>query len=313
MSATHPEPADIAALDEELLAADEAGRLREHLARCVTCSAVRTDLAALRDTLAHVPAPTIPEHVAARIDAALDRERHPSGPGASSVSRETEAGESSPAAEAGRPRRSAAGGHVRRWWRPQLALAAAGALVLLGAGALGLRSLGEGQQAPDEAVVAEDHGRLELAGRPLEDQVHELLDQVDAPQTLEAPTTPDTSPTRPLPSETPSEESPVPEETTGEDTAPSQEAQTEDSAEPGVDAEATPAEVPSCVEAAIGRRETPLAAGEERYRGAVTYLVVFAHRVDPDQVDAYVVDADCITATPPTSGEVLAQESYPRD
>lgn len=311
MSATHPEPADIAALDEELLTADEAKRLREHLSRCVTCSAVHSDLAALRDTLAHLPAPTLPDEIAARIDAALERERNATQE-AFPVSRETETREPTFDAEAARVGGGATVGFKGRWWRPRLALAAAGALILLGVGALGLHSLRESPQEADEQVVAEDHGRIELAGRPLEDQVHELLEQVDAPQTFDAPATPGASPTVSPPGDASGEESPGPAETAAEGASPSSEDQSEET-EPHAEAQASPAEVPSCVEAAIGRDERPLAAGEERYRGVVTYLVVFAHRVDPDQVDAYVVDADCITATPPTSGEVLVQESYPRD
>ncbi|ARQ69765.1 anti-sigma factor family protein [Streptomyces marincola] len=163
MNEAHPEPADIAALDEDLLPPDDVARLRAHLDRCATCADIHADLAALRQALGDLPDPgPIPEDIADRIDRALADERAPAS--APSVSRETTP---RPASE-------------RRARRARLALAAAGAVVFLGVGGTLLPALSgsEGSSEGDGgSEVAVDGGEVPEAadGEPLEDQVQALL------------------------------------------------------------------------------------------------------------------------------------------
>ncbi|MDX3238361.1 hypothetical protein PV392_22250 [Streptomyces sp. ME03-5709C] len=70
--------------------------------------------------------------------------------------------------------------------------------------------------------------------------------------------------------------------------------------------------VPSCVLRAIDRREVPLAVQRDRYEGTDAYLVVLPHKGGLSLVDAYVVNASCATAQPPTAGTLLREETYPR-
>jgi hypothetical protein len=260
MNETHPEPAEIAALGADLLPAEGAARLRDHLAHCTSCAEIDSDLAAVSRELDELPSPPLPDDVAARIDSAL-------------------------AAEA-----AAGSFHVkqrRRW--PRMALAAAAALVAVGLGGALLQALPEidsGTGSAEDAAAAESgHGDVQAADPSLETQVRELLAAAE-PDRREAADAPDTL---------------------------SSTEATEDGPSPGAQAEPSPhAALPSCVREAIARAEAPLAAGEEQYRGERAYLVVLPHAADPRQVDAYVVNADCVAETPPVSGEILARASYPR-
>ncbi len=166
MNDAHPEPADIAALDEDLLPPEDTARLRHHLARCPACAAVQADLASLRQALHELPDPgPMPDDVVARIDAALDAEARSAAP-AAPVSRETE-----PLAV---PER-----RDRRQRRMRLGLAAVGALVFLGLGSTFLSAIdgtgddagGGGESAADSTEQPEEGG----GGEPLENQVRELL------------------------------------------------------------------------------------------------------------------------------------------
>ncbi|RBM05567.1 anti-sigma factor [Streptomyces sp. PT12] len=318
MRENHPKAAEIAALDVDLLPPAEAAALREHLAGCVSCAAIQADLAALSDELARVPDPgPLPDDIAARIDAALAVEA-----AASTVSRETATGLPEDNSSRATPSSTAASsdeGAVRRpapgprWVRSlRLGLAAVGAMVVLGLGAVTLSSLGgEGDQDLAESAGSEearDNGSAEAATEePVATQVQELLDEVESVDPL---ITEDSSGSG-------SGES-VESEGTDEDAAAPESTDTPEGAEPeaggsDVEPDVEPVdEVPACVEAAIGRGEDPLAAGEEDYEGIDAYLVVFQHEVDPDQVDAYMVAASCATASPSATGEVLLQESYPR-
>ncbi|UCM89100.1 anti-sigma factor family protein [Streptomyces marincola] len=165
MNEAHPEPADIAALDEDLLPPDDAARLRDHLDRCATCADVHADLAALRQALGDLPDPgPIPEDIADRIDTALAAER--TAASAASVSRETT------------PRPVSAA--ERRARRARLALAAAGAVVFLGVGGTLLPALsgsGGGNEGDSGSEAAMEGGEVPEAadGEPLEDQVQALL------------------------------------------------------------------------------------------------------------------------------------------
>ncbi|TDC64370.1 anti-sigma factor family protein, partial [Streptomyces hainanensis] len=82
MNNNHPDPAEIAALDEDLLSVEEAAELRQHLAQCTGCAEVHADLLVLRQELRDLPVPSIPDDVAARIDAALAAEATSARPAA---------------------------------------------------------------------------------------------------------------------------------------------------------------------------------------------------------------------------------------
>ncbi len=249
MNDHHPEPAEIAALGADLLPPDEAEPVREHLAGCASCSEIESDLVALSRELGDVPSPRIPDDVADRIDGAL-------------------------AAEATRT----VPFHVKRRRWPQLALAAAAALIAVGLGSVVLQGVdssqdsgggAEGQASMDrganeEAADGDDSDLLEIQVRRL--LVESGADSTEIFNTEETTSTPD----------------------------------------------ASSVSLPRCVRSAIDRVETPLAAGEETYRGEDAYVVVLPHAADPEQVDAYVIDADCATADS-GRGEILAQASYPRE
>ncbi|MDT0307045.1 hypothetical protein RM780_08725 [Streptomyces sp. DSM 44917] len=284
----HPDPAEIAELDEDMMPPAGAARLREHLAACPDCAAVRAELAALRRELRELPGPgPMPEDVAARIDAAI-----------LAVSRET-----ADAPEKGQRGMAAPAGHPRRYRRATFALAAAAAVAVLGVGGALLGALnGDGGPQPsglsagatDEAPAEREAAAQDLsapAEEALEAQVRQLLAGSTEASTLAA-------------------EGPGGTGEPGEGEAPPSSEQQESTAEmpPG------PVVVPSCVEQAIGRPEEPLAAGPEDFEGEEAYLVVLPHAADPERVDAYVVAAACVSSSPvPSPGRILVQESYPRD
>ncbi|GAB2928128.1 anti-sigma factor family protein [Streptomyces mayteni] len=310
MNDNHPDPAEIAALDEDLLSEEEAAELRQHLARCTGCAEIHTDLLALRQELRDLPVPPIPDDVAARIDAALAAEATAAQPTAPpTVPRQAASPDSrtdEPAVSRETTPTPVSSPRSQRTW-PRMALAAAGAVVALGLGTILTESLVTNSGHGDDSGLAdaEMDAPAEFASQPLEDQVRELLAETEeAPGTLsslegagadESAASPESSP----------------EDDAGGDAADEPSVETQ-SSPPVPQEEAEPlAAVPSCVEDAIGRREAPLAAEAEDYGGVNAYLVVFRHAADPEQVDAYVVDADCVSATPPESGEILAQRSYP--
>ncbi|KAB8163338.1 hypothetical protein FH609_021295 [Streptomyces sp. 3MP-14] len=295
MSETHPEPAELAALDEDLLTPSETAGLRAHLARCAACAATLDELTALRRTLHEETDPgPIPEDVVFRIDAALAAEAaRPDARPAAVVSRETA--------------RSS-----RRYARARLALAAAGAALAVGIGAVVLEALGSagGSDAGGSMAdaPADEDGALRAPEPPvesLEGQVRELLENSHSP---EAPEEQETSPEQePLPETQPPTSPPSPT------SAPSEEPTEGATEDPGSGEMHTLSDMPTCVDEAIGRPEEPLAVNEEDYNGTDAYLVVFPHSEDPELVTAYVVDAQCVSATPPVTGEILLEESYPRE
>ncbi|UED85320.1 anti-sigma factor family protein [Streptomyces profundus] len=295
MTETHPEPAEIAALDEDLLPAPEAAELRAHLAGCDRCAEVLADLVELRAALRDDTDPgPMPEDIALRIDAALANEPTPvPAPSLTvSVSRETP-----------RPRRLVS---------HKMALAAAGAVLAVGMGSALIQVLGSTGGGADGGSSAADAGGApearddfpELPVESLEGQVRELL--ADSP-TADAPSAEASAPeeesteqdNEPAPPPPPSEPSQEPTESVTEGASP-------ESFRPL-------STVPTCVDEAIGRSEEPLAVNEEDYNGVNAYLVVLPHTEDPELVTAYVVDAACVSATPPVTGEILLEESYVRE
>ncbi|MDB1086248.1 hypothetical protein PJ985_01495 [Streptomyces sp. ACA25] len=288
MTEAHPEPAEIAALGEDLLPPYEAATLQTHLARCPRCSDTAADLAALRSELATLSADVrMPDDVSTRIDRALAAEGSPATearPAPTDIPQRTmRAPASFVSRETGRFR-----------FRPPLLLAAAGAVAALGIGGLLLQNLqGSGGGDSTAATLMEDSPEAGARGEEdhLAAQVRRLLSEAD------------------------SGSGDIAEEFSAE---PHHDEAEEDSAEefgtqgraPTTDAGAM---TPGCVLSAIDRGETPLAAGEESYQGTPAYLVVLPHAQDPQQVDAYVVDASCATDSSSEPGEILAQHSYPRN
>ncbi|GAA3860877.1 anti-sigma factor family protein [Streptomyces sedi] len=292
MSERHPEPAELAAWDEDLLSPSEADVLREHLEHCASCATTRDELASLRQTLHDETDPgPIPDDVVFRIDAALaaeaSRPREPSVV----VSRET-------------ARKN------RRFSRHSFALAAAGAALAVGIGGVLLGTLGkhtgDGSDTAAELGPGRDTSPLssELPVEALEGQVRELLADSARPEPSEQQEPPTEDP---LPEPDPPSEPPVP---TGAVTEEPTEGAEE---EPGEDEFHALSEIPSCVDEAIGRPEQPLAVNEEDYDGTDAYLVVFPHVEDPALVTAYVVDAQCVSSPSAVPGEILLEESYPRE
>ncbi|MGW1835548.1 anti-sigma factor family protein [Streptomyces sp. NPDC002067] len=327
----HPEVSEISDLTEGLLPPARATALRAHLASCALCEDVLASLEEIRDLLGTLPGPVpMPAEVAGRIDAALAAEallnampepsvsretpdepaadrsepaaasRESADPinavsretaeAAADVSRETEAtppsgGVSRPA---GHPRgttgpgRRTPGGRSarsRRW--PRVLLGTAAAAALIGVGGIVVQNSSTdsgpgGGGGTDRHTTAEEKGAGtpgELSSATLATQVHKLLA-----------------------------------------TAGSQKS-------PGIGTRSEPetpmrggnATVPSCVSRGIGRPEAPLAARQDTYQGKSVYLAVLPVPSDPKRVTAYVVDASCVSATPPAPGQVLLNRSYPRD
>ncbi|WP_340559646.1 hypothetical protein [Streptomyces sp. GSL17-111] len=288
----HPEVEDIADLAEGLLAPEHSARVRDHVQRCRRCAEVRDTLAALQGDLRELnAAEPMPEDVVGRIEAALAAEAAQSArpttrlPGPSTdprahVSRETRRPSSTSAAATGpgrpRPRR-------RPWARRRTALlSAAGALAVAALGGVLASGALTSDSTNDPPSVAKP--QEEAAGHDrLEDQVHALL---AAPTTSPAPR-PDQDPATP---DGPSAQ--------GDPNLP-------------FTAETAPA-VPPCVERAVGRAEQPIALGEDSYQGTAAYLVVLPHPGDESRVDAYVVDASCVTQAPQGEGRQLAFRTVER-
>ncbi|HXJ25642.1 MAG TPA: hypothetical protein VNH17_08080, partial [Streptosporangiaceae bacterium] len=151
-------------LDTDVLAEFRAGlitgrrgaRITAHLGGCERCTALDQQLAGVRSLLASVPAPTMPDSVAHRLDTVLAAEvaqRHAAGQAAAQ-------GEAAPADQAERagrdgtrespaPRRP---GGNRGFQRLALrVLAPAAAVVVLGAGVYGLSHLNLGSSSSSAA------------------------------------------------------------------------------------------------------------------------------------------------------------------
>src|SRR5437764_3314482 len=70
----HPDADALAACREGLLGRRRSARIRAHLARCSRCAALDGGLAEVTALLASVPAPRMPDGLAARLDAVLAAE-----------------------------------------------------------------------------------------------------------------------------------------------------------------------------------------------------------------------------------------------
>ncbi|WKX71506.1 hypothetical protein [Streptomyces sp. XD-27] len=310
----HPEVSEISALADGLLPPDRTADLRRHLQVCDLCADVRTSLDEIRSLLGTLPGPArMPDDVAGRIDAALAAEAlldSTSAPDRHDVSRETPAATSGgvsretsrPSEEteraaagapadrpAGRPRATTGPGRrtprpggrrgrSRRW--PQVLLGTACAAAVLGMGTWLIQSSDSGPGddrtgVHADSTVAPRTESASLSAAGLESRVHQILTHQGGRH---------------------------PEQ-------PSREVTAKNSPDT---LRADDVRVPSCVQAGTGRSEAPLAAQEETYDGTAAYLVVLPHPADASRVDAFVIDAACTTADPPSPGAILANRTYDR-
>ena len=153
-----------------------SARIRAHLAKCTRCSALAEDLAGVSALLASVPAPPIPDHLAARIQTALATEatRRVTQPADHAAARAGTAVPAGTAAPARTGRTAGLGGPGGRRGRPLprrtvalRGLAAAAAVVVVGAGTYAIVESGSGSgssAAPSGTVSAPAAGPA--AGEP---------------------------------------------------------------------------------------------------------------------------------------------------
>ncbi|MGW1013893.1 hypothetical protein ACWD4X_28110 [Streptomyces termitum] len=202
------------------------------------------------------------------------------------VSRETPRSSARPATDrpAGRPAATTGPGRDRARRRNRIALLSGlAATVVALAGSFGLHALGQkdASTADSTRAVASAPRNDSFSGSPVEDRVHALLAEENAPA-------PKTEQPRSLAAE-------------GGDTPGTARRHREAAA------------VPSCVLTGTGRTEGVLAAERGEYRGAPAYLLVLPDRTAADRVQAYVVDSSCAdTGAGNTPGELLLTTSYPR-
>ncbi|MEU4209836.1 zf-HC2 domain-containing protein [Streptomyces sp. NPDC026206] len=323
----HPEVAEISALTEGVLSPARTADVREHLADCELCEDVRSSLDEIRGLLGTLPGPLrMPADVAGRIDAALaaealldatapeaitdvsretalretvpwdtparkaqTAEKTTAGSTPARVSRETTGRETAPPRETadrptGRPRTAtgpgrktstASGPRARRSRRwPKVLLGTACAAAVIGVGSFFLQS--DGDDAPRAGSPAPSENQSApsvLAYDDIKARVHDLL------------RTSKTAESRGMSAQS----SP---DTTLRDSG---------------------ATTPACVRDGIGRAEPVLATHQETYKGEDAFLVVLPHPSDVTLVDAYMVSSACDTASSPTAGKVLLNETFPRD
>lgn len=287
----HPDVSEISDLTEGLLSPSRTAALRRHLDGCSLCADVRTSLEEIRGLLGTLPGPPrMPAEIAGRIDAALaaeallnattlDVDAH--------VSRETASAHpdthpsATPAAAdrpAGRPRAATGPGRPKTRRRRIAALGAVFGAAALGMSLFfvqgGVQTLGgeSGDKKTDSAASGMVGG--EFDGRPVEDQVQELL-QGDSLKTPKG--------TQP---ESLSTEGDTPKRGVAES-------------------------LPSCVQAGTGRTDTVLAFQRGNYQGTPAYLVVLPQGTDGTRVQAFVLDASCAEGGEQAEAEVLMTQAYP--
>lgn len=129
----HVSPEQLAEFRPGDLSQRRNARIRAHLAKCARCSALSEDLAGVSALLASVPPPSIPDHLAARIQTALATE---------AAKRVTEPADHHEAAPAGRRRAPRARRTV-----VLRGLAATAAAVVVGAGTYAIVQNGGGSSS----------------------------------------------------------------------------------------------------------------------------------------------------------------------
>ncbi|MFE5562358.1 hypothetical protein [Streptomyces sp. NPDC056544] len=299
----HPDVSEISDLTEGLLSPSRTAEIRRHLGDCALCADVRTSLEEIRSLLGTLPGPArMPADIAGRIDAALAAEAllDATQPQAQAVpadrprTPDRDVSRGTPPATAGRYPRPA--GHPtgptgpgRRRARLRIALLAG--LSGAAACALGIFLFGDFSNTPPHGIAATGEAS-ESAERPsaatgdssytaqgLQDSVKQLIAGGQGAKNV------------------PQEQN----NTLGlENTAPA----------PGDKRAAPP--VPTCVQQATGRPDTPLAAERGSYQGTPVYLLVLPHPADSARVDAYLVDTACELTGSADPGKVLLTNTYPR-
>ncbi|QNP64205.1 hypothetical protein [Streptomyces genisteinicus] len=287
----HPDVSEISDLTEGLLPPSRATELRRHLDGCALCSDVHTSLEEIRGLLGTLPGGSrMPADVAGRIDAALAAEVLLSATAPESsvdVSRETStetpvpptAPNPSARRPAGHSRAATGPGRSRRTRRRTAVLGAVLSAAAVGLSVVLFQSGGQmtADSGADTSVSATSEDSGEFSGVPVQDRVHTLLSAGTA-----------------------SAEPRI-------EKAPSAEADG-----PAISPKSSPmTAVPPCVQRGTGRTEPPLAFEEGRYAGTDAYLVVLPHPTDATRIQAYVVDASCVSASTP-SGDLLLTRTYPR-
>ncbi|AEW95495.1 MULTISPECIES: anti-sigma factor [Streptomycetaceae] len=282
----HPEVAEISALAEGILPPERSADLRGHLAVCVLCTEVRDSLDEIRGLLGTLPGPPrMPEEIAGRIDAALAAEAlisattpAPEAPATEPVSRETDgaAGAVSreTAATAGRrPEGHPTAATGPGRGRPRRRRARLALTGAAGAAVLAFGGLLTYSLTSGPAVTGTSRQAAAFSGTELPVRVHQLL--AGTPGTGAGTAAPHTGVNTPFTAHV----------------------------APGV---------PGCVLKGTGRGEAPLASAGGSYQGHASYLVVFPHPGDGAKVDAYVVDASCVSSGSPGPGTVLTRQTYDR-
>ncbi|KUJ67924.1 hypothetical protein ACZ90_23695 [Streptomyces albus subsp. albus] len=235
------------------------------------------------ETLADTEAETSADDPAqAPADAEADTPAGSAAPGSGSRGADRPAGRPRATTGPGRQtsKRAGRGGRVRRW--PQVLLGTACVAAVIGVGTLFVQT--SGSEDGDRQTAA-GHGTSEQPKSPaaalseagLETRVQQLLAEQDGHPGANGPSrgmTREGSPNAPLRAE-------------------------ED-------------QLPSCVQAGTGRSEAPLAAQWESYRGTSAFIVVLPHPADGSRVDAFVIDAGCVTATPSAPGTILLTGTFAR-
>ncbi|MFE9567103.1 hypothetical protein ACFYMW_01200 [Streptomyces sp. NPDC006692] len=307
----HPDVSEISELTEGILPPSRTADVRRHLQDCPLCADVRDSLEEIRDLLGTLPGPQrMPADVAGRIDAALAAEALLSATApedapreTTHVSRETSAALSGPTPgpapaiagpdvppidrPAGRGRAATGPGRSAKARRRRTAVLSA----VLGAAAVGAGIFFvQAAQSPSPSPRAETPSSSQpqpsgpvFASDSLQGRVQSLLTQHGSPSSQ--------SPSAKL--------------------APS--TKKEPNSENSPDGVRSAVSVPACIQEGTGRPSTtPLAAEEGTYEGTKAYLVVLPDQANPANVEAYIVDAACVSATPPAQGKLLLAHSYPR-
>ncbi|MCP9212792.1 hypothetical protein [Streptomyces cucumeris] len=312
----HPDVAEISALTEGQLSPTRTVDVRTHLASCALCADVRSSLDEIRSLLGTLPGPVqMPADIAGRIDAALAAEalldattpeatdpetsksragvsRETPGPSTDRVSRETAeetdhmAGAAKPSVTADRPAGRARGttgpgrGSSRpgtrsgraRRW-PRVLLGSACAAAVIGLGTFFVQEVTSGGDSDTPSASQNStEGRDTVSAGTLKDRVHEML--TDRKATASPGVASKDTPDVPLRAQDP--------------------------------------KVPSCVQKGIGRTEPALAAQQDTYDGKAAYIVVLPHPSDSSRVDAFVIDASCVSSAPSSTGKLLETRTYPR-
>ncbi|WP_432587472.1 hypothetical protein ABVG11_18790 [Streptomyces sp. HD1123-B1] len=317
----HPDVAEISALTEGQLSPTRTVDVRTHLASCALCADVRSSLDEIRSLLGTLPGPVqMPADIAGRIDAALAAEalldattpattdpeitepetsksragvsRETPEPSTDRVSRETAeetdhtAGAAKPSVTADRPAGRARGttgpgrGSSRpgtrsgraRRW-PRVLLGSACAAAVIGLGTFFVQEATSGGDSDTPSASQNStEGRDTVSAGTLKDRVHEML--TDRKATASPGVASKDTPDVPLRAQDP--------------------------------------KVPSCVQKGIGRTEPALAAQQDTYDGKAAYIVVLPHPSDSSRVDAFVIDASCVSSAPSSTGKLLETRTYPR-